>query len=87
MTVLASKNIQKLAEILLSLVIIQRQKAFKLDLQPDEIKKFERRLKRCGEPYSDQSLLAIFYRLIHDQITDEDIETLKELSGETDKSD
>ena len=86
MTVLASKNIQKLAEILLSLVTIQREKAFKLDLQPDEIKKFERRLKRCGEPYSDQSLLAIFYRLIHDQITDEDIETLKELSGETDKS-
>jgi hypothetical protein len=86
MPILVSKNIQKLSAILLMLVSIQKEKAFKLDLQPDEIKKFERRLKRCGEPYSDQSLLAIFYRLIHDQITDEDIETLKELSGKTDKS-
>lgn len=84
MTILASKNIQKLAEILLSLVTIQRQKAFKLDLQPDELKKFERKLKRCGDQYSDQSLLAIFDRFIHNQITDDDIEVLRELSGKFD---
>lgn len=81
MTILISKNMKKLAGILLALVSIQKEKAFSLDLQPDEIKKFERKLKRCGDSYSDQSLLAIFYRFIHNEITDEDIEILKELSG------
>lgn len=84
MTVLASKNIQKLSEILLSLVTIQNEKAFKLDLQPDELKKFERKLKRCGDTYSDQSLHSIFGRFIHNQITDDDIEVLRELSGKFD---
>lgn len=85
MTLITSKNMQKLAEIVLSLVTIQREKAFTIDLQPDELKKFERRLKRCGDSYSDQSLLTIFNRLIHNEVTDEDIEILKELSGKNDK--
>jgi hypothetical protein len=85
MTLITSKNTQKLAEIVLSLVTIQREKAFTIDLQLDELKKFECRIKRCGDSYSDQSLLAIFNRLIHNEVTDEDIEILKELSGKNDK--
>jgi hypothetical protein len=79
MTVIASKNTKRLAEIVLKLAEISREEGA-ISIEPDMLKKFQNKLNQI-DSYSNESLTAILTRVLNRMVTDEDIEVLKELSG------
>lgn len=80
MTILASDNIRRLAKIVLTLAELQI-KTHKIAVEPDELKKLRRSIKRSCDTYSNDSLQAILFRVLEDKVTQDDIEALRELSG------
>lgn len=79
MTVIASKNTKRLAEIVLKLAEISREEGA-ISIEPDMLKKFQKKLNQI-DSYSNESLTAILTRVLNRMVTEEDIEVLKELSG------
>lgn len=80
MTILASDNIRRLAKIILTLAELQI-KTHKIVVEPNELKKLQRSVRRSCDTYSSDSLQAILFRVLEDKITQDDIEALRELSG------
>ena len=80
MTILASDKIRRLAKIILTLAELQI-KTHKIVVEPDELKKLRRSIKRSCDTYSSDSLQAILFRVLEDKVTQDDIEVLRELSG------
>lgn len=80
MTILASDNIRRLAKIILTLAELQN-KTHKIVIEPGELKKLQRSVKRSCDTYSGDSLQAILFRVLEDKVTHYDIEALRELSG------
>lgn len=80
MTVIAPNNVRKLAKIILSLAEVSKEMG-RINVEPEMMKKFQRKLKSI-DSYSEQSLSSIFLRVLEGTVTDEDMEDLRELSGE-----
>lgn len=80
MTILASDNIRRLAKIILTLAELQIE-THKIVVEPDELKKLRRSIKRSCDTCSSDSLQAILFRVLEDKVTQDDIEVLRELSG------
>lgn len=80
MTVIVPNNVRKLAKIILSLAEVSKEMG-RINVEPEMMKKFQRKLKSI-DSYSEQSLSSIFLRVLEGAVTDEDMEDLRELSGE-----
>ena len=80
MTILISDNIRRFAKIILTLAELQN-KTHKIVIEPGELKKLQRSVKRSCDTYSSDSLQAILFRVLEDKVTQDDIEALNELSG------